>query len=186
MTALADPGLYADLRAFGADEVSACFSCGTCTATCPLVDGDGAFPRRIIRYAQVGLKDQLLSSKEIWSCHSVAGSSMGESAQVKQDTSAGTSRYWMWRFDRTDDPVPLDNFWGKTPEQCVTDLQGANNPQAGNPEGVADVELAVDPYFPKTIPTVPANLKGKTAHGGGRNRLFLDLHAKWLKDIRTD
>jgi prepilin-type processing-associated H-X9-DG protein len=29
-------------------------------------------------------------------------------------------------------------------------------------------------------------LKGKTPHAGGRNRLFLDLHAKWIRDIRTN
>jgi prepilin-type processing-associated H-X9-DG protein len=102
--------------------------------------------------------------------------------QVKQ----GFSRYWLWRFDRTEDPVPLDNFWGKTPDQAVEDLKVANNPQAGNPTGVSDVELLVDPYFPRTIPTVEAGLKGKSAHSGGRNRLFLDGHAKWLRDIRTE
>lgn len=127
-----------------------------------------------------------LKNKDIWSCHGTSTTVLGETVQVKQQTDAATTRYWMWRFDRTDDPVPLDNFWGKTPEQSVSDLQVANNPQAGIPEGVSDVELAVDPYFPKTIPTVPANLKGKTGHTGGRNRLFLDLHAKWLKDVRTD
>jgi hypothetical protein len=62
----------------------------------------------------------------------------------------------------------------------------ANNPQAGLPDGVSDVELLVDPYFPKTIPTVSASIKGLTAHRGGRNRLFLDMHAKWLRDIRTN
>ena len=97
----------------------------------------------------------------------------------------GGANYWMWRFDRTDEPVPLDNFWAKTPDQAVSDLVLANNPQAGIPEGVADVELIVDPYFPSTIPTVAANLKGRTAHADGRNRLFLDLHAKFLKDHRT-
>jgi hypothetical protein len=111
---------------------------------------------------------------------------MGEAVQVRQDTDFGTSRYWMWRFDHNDDPVPLDNFWGKTPESALSDLQTANNPQVGMPEGVADVELAVDPYFPRTIPSVAPELKGKSVHEGGRNRLFLDLHAKWLRDPRTD
>jgi hypothetical protein len=92
----------------------------------------------------------------------------------------------MWRFDHLDDPVPLDNFWGKTPDSAVADLQAANNPQIGVPEGPSDVELAVDPYFPRTIPSVASELKGKSVHEGGRNRLFLDLHAKWLRDPRTD
>src|SRR6478672_5416810 len=55
--------------------------------------------------------------------------------------------YWLWRFDRKDDPIPLDNFWNKTMEQCVADLDLAGNPTAGHPDGPADVEMAVDPYF---------------------------------------
>jgi prepilin-type processing-associated H-X9-DG protein len=107
---------------------------------------------------------------------------MGQVTQVKQ----GASRYWFWRFDRPDEPVPLDNLWGKTDEQAVADLQAAQNPTVGFPEGVSDIELGVDPYFPKTIPSVEASLNGKSVHSGGRNRLFLDLHAKWLRDIRTN
>ncbi len=64
-----DLGLYPELQRFGATDISACFRCGTCTATCPMVEGDTTFPRRMIRYAQVGMKDALLSSKEIWSCY---------------------------------------------------------------------------------------------------------------------
>lgn len=128
---------------------------------------------------------------QIWSCDSLKGSAMGSAVQVVQTVSASNvtpsvaSRYWIWRFDQITDPIPLDNFWGKTPDQAVTDLQVADNPQAGNPSGVSDVELAVDPYFPSTIPTVDAALKGLAVHTGGRNRLFLDGHAKWLRDIRT-
>jgi prepilin-type processing-associated H-X9-DG protein len=44
----------------------------------------------------------------------------------------------------------------------------------------------VDPYFPRTITTVLAALRGKSVHRGGRNRLFLDGHVKWLRDIRTE
>lgn len=123
-----------------------------------------------------------LKSNAIWSCDSVRGSTMGEAVQVLQ----GPSRYWLWRFDQEVNPVPLDNMWGKSDEQVVADLQAANNPQVGLPEGVADVELAVDPYFPRTIPSVAPELKGQAVHAGGRNRLFLDGHAKWLRDIRTN
>jgi prepilin-type N-terminal cleavage/methylation domain-containing protein len=126
-----------------------------------------------------------LKSRDLFTCPSLKGGVLAEAVQVKQTLPEGISRYWLWRFDRPDDPVPLDNFWGKSPDQCVSDLQASGNPQAGNPEGVADVELAVDPYFPATIPSVETQLKGKTAHTGGRNRLFLDLHAKWMRDPRT-
>jgi prepilin-type N-terminal cleavage/methylation domain-containing protein len=114
---------------------------------------------------------------------------MGNEVRVKQTIDAAGkdySNYWMWRFDRFDDPVPLDNFWGKSDEAIVSDLIAANNPQVGMPDGVSDIELAVTPYFPKTIPTVPAELKGKTVYFGGRNRLFLDTHARFLKDARTN
>jgi prepilin-type processing-associated H-X9-DG protein len=82
--------------------------------------------------------------------------------------------------------VALDNFWGKSPDQALSDLKIANNAQVGNPDGLSDVELTVDPYFPKTIPSVSAEVKGKAMHTNGRNRLFLDLHAKFLIDARTD
>jgi prepilin-type N-terminal cleavage/methylation domain-containing protein len=137
------------------------------------------------------LSDQgYLSDARLWSCPSVEHSRLGNLVQVSQATAAGkdapTSRYWMWRFDRPDDPVPFDDFWGKTPDQAVADLQTGNNPQAGHPVGVSDTELLVDPYFPRSIPSVSANLKGLSVHMGGRNRLFLDLHAHYLKDNRLN
>lgn len=92
--------------------------------------------------------------------------------------------YWLWRFDRVDDPVPLDNFWLKTPEQALQDLRAANNPTVGHPESLSDVEFAVDPYFPKTISTVATELKGIAVHRGGRNRLMLDQRAEFLRDAR--
>ena len=82
-------------------------------------------------------------------------------------------------------PVPIDNLWGKGEAQAVADLAASGNPQVGRVQGATDVELAVDPYFPRTIPTVPDVAKGLTAHLGGRNRLFLDGHVKWLRDVRT-
>jgi hypothetical protein len=129
-------------------------------------------------------------SNEIWSCPSVKGSTMGDAVQVAQSLdgtpNSPVSRYWLWRFDRTDDPVPIDDLWGKTPEQSLSDLQAANNPQVGHPDGPSDIEICVDPYFPKTIPSVAAQLKGVGVHFGGRNRLFMDTHAKFQKDIRLN
>ncbi len=128
-------------------------------------------------------------NQAIWNCPSVAGSVMSKTPQVAQALDATPDapivRYWLWRFDRPDVPTPLDEFWGKTETQAVEDLKQANNPQAGIPDGPADVEMAVDPYFPRTIPTVPADLKGVSVHTGGRNRLLLDGHVKYLRDIRT-
>lgn len=134
--------------------------------------------------------DPYTKNTGIWSCPSVAGSQLGTAVQVVQHTTAApsspASTYWLWRFDRPDDPVPLDDLWGKTDIQSVADLQAAKNPQAGYPDGPADVEIAVDPYFPRTIPTTPPALRGRSVHFGGRNRLFLDGHVKYLRDARTE
>jgi len=131
-----------------------------------------------------------LTDDRIWNCPSVEHSDLGKVVQVVQAVStapdAATGRYWMWRFDRPDDPVPLDDFWGKIPDQAVVDLDIANNPQAGKPLGESDTELLVDPYFPKTIPSVPLQLKGVSVHMGGRNRLFLDMHVHYQRDIRLN
>jgi len=61
--------LLGDLKKFGAFDVSACFNCGSCTAVCPLSNGDADFPRRVIRYGQIGDRERLLSSKEVWLCY---------------------------------------------------------------------------------------------------------------------
>lgn len=134
--------------------------------------------------------DPYVRNRGLWSCPSLVGTDLGTAVQVEQAAGsapgAALSRYWLWRFDRPDDPVPLDNFWGKNELQATEDLRAANNPQAGMPDGPADAELAVDPYFPRTIPTAPAALRGRAVHFGGRNRLFLDGHVKYLRDVRTD
>jgi hypothetical protein len=102
VTTLADIGLYPDLRRFGADDVAACFSCGTCTATCPLVEDDATFPRRIIRYAQVGMKDELLSSKELWSCYYCAECSDTCPTEAgPSEFMAAARRYAIASYDRT-------------------------------------------------------------------------------------
>ncbi|MCB0825878.1 MAG: prepilin-type N-terminal cleavage/methylation domain-containing protein [Armatimonadetes bacterium] len=119
--------------------------------------------------------------KPILQCPSALGL-FKEEIRVMQDDST----YWLWRFDQITDPIPLDNFWGKTPESAVSDLITANNPFIGIPYGVSDVELMVDPYFPNTVPSIPAGIRGKAVHPGGRNRLFLDGHVKFLADRRTN
>ena len=69
MSYRADPDLLLEIQKYGAANIEACFNCGNCTAICPL-SGDGAnFPRTIIRYAQIGLQDRLLSSEHLWLCY---------------------------------------------------------------------------------------------------------------------
>ena len=97
-----DLGLYPDIQRYGARDVSACFSCGTCTASCPLSQTDATFPRRIIRYAQLGMKDALLSSKELWACYQCG--QCAETCPTQADPSefmAATRRYAIAGYDRT-------------------------------------------------------------------------------------
>lgn len=102
MTTLVDTGLLSDVQRFGAADVSACFSCGTCTATCPLVTNDTTFPRRIIRYAQVGLRDKLLSSKELWTCYACGECSETCPTQAEpSEFMAAARRYAIAGYDRT-------------------------------------------------------------------------------------
>ena len=131
-----------------------------------------------------------LPSDAIWRCPSAAIAPFRNAAQCNQESRLGDANsnvnYWLWRFDRPDDPVPLDNFWGKTIEQSVADLIASGNPTVGKPAGPADVELAVDPYFPNTIASLPAELRGRAVHPRGRNRLFADAHAEFFRDARTN
>jgi prepilin-type N-terminal cleavage/methylation domain-containing protein len=138
-------------------------------------------------WAAVVLKEAL-PSKAVWVCPELRRSPVRELPQCFQacdpaDTNAVVT-YWMFRFDRPDDPVPLDDFWGKTTDQCVTDLRLANNPQAGQPPSPGEVEFAVDPYFPATATSLPSEVRGQALHSQGRNCLWLDLHASFIRDAR--
>ena len=102
MTTAVDLGLYGEIRRFGATDMTACFSCGNCTAICPLSEDDAAFPRRMIRYAQVGMKDALLSSKELWSCYHCGECS--DSCPTEADPGefmAAARRYAIASYDAT-------------------------------------------------------------------------------------
>ena len=53
----------------GGDNIKACFSCGTCTATCPVSQIDEEFnPRKIIRQVLLGMRKEVLTSPVIWRC----------------------------------------------------------------------------------------------------------------------
>lgn len=126
----------------------------------------------------------------VWLCPTIVSSPLQNLPQCIQlsrtnDPNSQVS-YWLWRFDRPNDPVPLDDFWGKTVSQAVTDLYAANNPTATNALSPTLVEWAVDPYFPNTVPSLPQNIRGVAVHHGGRNVLYLDSHATFLRDARLN
>jgi type II secretory pathway pseudopilin PulG len=139
-------------------------------------------------WAAVVLRDTGAAAS-LWSCPAALNSPAGNAMQTVQATSTATNapvtRYWAWRFDRPDEPVGLEDFWAKTETQAVADLQAANDSLVGAVNGPSDVELVVDAYFPATVASAPADLRGRAVHPGGRNRLLLDGHTQFLKDTRT-
>lgn len=65
--ALVNPQFADELEHFGIDSTLECFNCGTCAAICPLIDHH--FPRKMIRYAQLGARDKILqNAQELWRC----------------------------------------------------------------------------------------------------------------------
>ncbi len=51
-----------------ADAAKMCFQCGTCTAGCPSGRRTSYRVRKIVRMAQLGLKDEIITSEELWDC----------------------------------------------------------------------------------------------------------------------
>lgn len=55
----------------GGVEITACFACRTCSASCPITAVNKSFnPVRIIRMALYGLREEVLGSEFLWLCSS--------------------------------------------------------------------------------------------------------------------
>lgn len=53
----------------GGENFKSCFTCGTCTASCPVAEVNEDYdPRRIIRMAIMGMREAVLSSELLWMC----------------------------------------------------------------------------------------------------------------------
>ena len=64
-----DPALISEVRRYGHFDVDACYNCGSCACVCELAEDSALFPRKSLRYVQLGLRDRLLSSLEPWLCY---------------------------------------------------------------------------------------------------------------------
>lgn len=51
-------------------ELHACYQCGKCSAGCPMANAMDIMPRQLVRYLQLGMMEEVLSSKSIWLCAS--------------------------------------------------------------------------------------------------------------------
>ena len=53
----------------GGENITACFQCSSCTLSGPITELDDGFnPRRIIRKVLLGMREDVLSSEDIWNC----------------------------------------------------------------------------------------------------------------------
>lgn len=52
----------------GSDTLMLCYQCGTCTASCPSGRLTAFRTRQLIRKAQLGLKDEIMPTEELWLC----------------------------------------------------------------------------------------------------------------------
>ncbi len=97
-----DPTFVNELAGYGASDIKACFNCGNCTAVCSLTDRGAAFPRKFIRYAQLGIKDRLAASKEMWLCYYCGDCSATCPRQAEPgEFVAAARRYVISQYDPT-------------------------------------------------------------------------------------
>ena len=62
-----NPSFAEELVRFGVDTALGCYHCGTCAAICPLIYEH--FPRKMIRYIQLGARERILEDPiDLWRC----------------------------------------------------------------------------------------------------------------------
>ena len=64
-----NPKLIDELEVYGAQDVQKCYHCGNCSAVCPFSKEPYIFPRRPMRFLQMGLEEKLKGSLEPWLCY---------------------------------------------------------------------------------------------------------------------
>lgn len=112
MVHIVDTRLLDRIRHYGAFNVDACFNCGNCTAVCPLSEDDANFPRRLIRFGQVGMEDRLLASRELWLCYYCGQCSQTCPRQADPGRyMAAARRYAIARYDPTGISRVMSGSW---------------------------------------------------------------------------
>jgi heterodisulfide reductase subunit C len=60
---------YEVMREHNGETLKICFQCGSCTSSCPTARfSDSYRPRTILRLAQLGIREKVLSSPTLWLC----------------------------------------------------------------------------------------------------------------------
>jgi quinone-modifying oxidoreductase, subunit QmoC len=102
MSSAVNPDLLLNLKKFGVTDAAACFNCGNCTAVCSLSSESVPFPRKPIRYLQLGLDAKLMQSPEPWLCYYCGDCSETCPRQANPgEVMMGLRRYLTSRYDWT-------------------------------------------------------------------------------------
>ena len=102
MSSTVNPDLLLELKEFGVKDAATCFNCGNCTAVCSLSTEATSFPRKTIRYLQLGLSDKLMQSPEPWLCYYCGDCSETCPRQANPgEVMMGLRRYLTSRYDWT-------------------------------------------------------------------------------------
>ncbi len=64
-----NPEFGKELNKYGAFDFNACYNCGNCTAVCSLSTEEDSFPREMVRFSVLGMKDEIKSSLKPWLCY---------------------------------------------------------------------------------------------------------------------
>ena len=59
--------LLLKVEAISGQNISLCYQCGKCSATCPLAAQMDIMPHQVVRYLQLGL-EQVFDAKSYWLC----------------------------------------------------------------------------------------------------------------------
>jgi heterodisulfide reductase subunit C len=63
-----DSGFAEAIAKAGGEKINSCIQCGTCTASCPSGKRTAFKTRQLIRKALLGLREPVLSDKDLWLC----------------------------------------------------------------------------------------------------------------------
>lgn len=105
-----DPSFRKEVEELSGQDVSTCYQCGTCTASCPASFAYDLQANQVIRSVQLGLRKQVLSSESIWMCLSCSTCSLRCPNNIDVASVMETLRH-MAR-SRKDLPTRrIDKFW---------------------------------------------------------------------------
>lgn len=63
-----NPAFVNEIIEAGGKTVNLCFQCGTCTGSCPSGRQTAFRTRKLVRRAQLGLKEDIMDSEDLWLC----------------------------------------------------------------------------------------------------------------------